>query len=350
MTAPRAADARPSRRPPIARARGRVPPRATPEGAKWRNRRREPTRTGVVVSFRRRSAFFFLTHAGVLPRLGRTDDVDARVDGAIDSGDDRLTPSPKMPHPHGFARSLFGDATVWRSATRETRGAFIVALRRVVRAPTHTMSAISMSTVHVAGAVASARAPAASRGARRGDARARAGAVGGFRGRPGGSPGARAARGARPGRARRPRLRGRRAGHQRGAHPARAHRSRAPLAEPRVAPNAALAVPFRRALVFAERPNPNPVNPAIPRRARASGRGAATPPRRALARPRPRPHPRPATRGPPRRRRAFPEPRDDDRIRRARDTRTGFFRAPRTASRFIHTTLASIFFRPDAAP
>ena len=67
--------------------------------------------------------FFFFTHAGVLPRLGRTDDVDARVDGAIDSGDDRLTPSPKMPHPHGFARSLFGDATVWRSATRETRGA-----------------------------------------------------------------------------------------------------------------------------------------------------------------------------------------------------------------------------------
>ena len=47
---------------------------------------------------------------------------------------------------------------------------------------------------------------------------------------------------------------------------------------------------------------------------------------------------------------AMGEDPDDDRIRRARDTRTGFFRAPRTASRFIHTTLASIFFCPDAAP
>ena len=294
--------------------------------------------------------FFFLTHAGVLPRLGRTDDVDARVDGAIDSGDDRLTPSPKMPHPHGFARSLFGDATVWRSATRETRGAFIVALRRVVRAPTHTMSAISMSTVHVAGAVASARAPRrrAARSRRRPRARRRGRWVSwAARRLAGGSRCARRAAGPR-------------------AAPAASRSSRRPSARCASRPRAPLPRAARGASRRAERgarrpvpararfrgaPKPQPCKPRDSRRRARVGprsRDASTARPRAPATP-PAPSPRDARPSPPPARVPL-EPRDDDRIRRARDTRTGFFRAPRTASRFIHTTLASIFFRPDAAP
>ena len=255
-----------------------------------------------------------------------------------------------MPHPHGFARSLFGDATVCRSATREARGAFIVALRRVVRAPTHTMSAISMSTVHVAGAVASARAPAASRGAVAATpARAQArsvGFVGGQEARRGLA--LRAARG-------------------RAARGARGFEVVAQaISEVRIPP--ARTAPARRSRSLASRrtrrspsrsgarssrgaPKPQPCKPRDSRRRARVGprsRDASTARPRAPATP-PAPSPRDARPSPPPARVPL-EPRDDDRIRRARDTRTGFFRAPRTASRFIHTTLASIFFCPDAAP
>ena len=334
------ADARPSRRPPIARARGRVPPAQHP--------RRGDGET-VVASRRGRGWWFrfvdgplFFTHAGVLPRLGRMDDADARVDGAIDS---ETTANALA---ENASSTRVGAFAFWRrrsgGAPRETRGAFIVALRRVVRARhTRCRRFLCLRFTWRCGGVGAPRG-VARRG--RGDA-ARACRRGRWA--------SWAARGCRG-----PRCARRAAGPL--AAPA-ASRSRRPpevrIPPARTAP-ARRSRGSRRAERGARRPvpararfrrNPNPVNPAIPDAARASGRG----PRRfhgALARPRPRPHPRPATRGPPRRRRAFPEPRDDDRSA-GFETRTGFFR-PLERRRGLSTRRSRLSFsaprRPDLAP